>query len=41
MKIQLEAARIVTGITRFASKDSLYKEIGWEKTSVWEIRILK
>jgi hypothetical protein len=29
-KIQLEAARIVTGVTKFASKDSLYFETGWE-----------
>jgi hypothetical protein len=29
-KIQLEAARIVTGLTKFASKDSLYFETGWE-----------
>jgi hypothetical protein len=29
-KIQLEAARIVTGRTKFASKDSLYFETGWE-----------
>ena len=29
-KIQLEAARIVTGLTTFASKDSLYFETGWE-----------
>jgi hypothetical protein len=27
---QLEAARIVTGLTKFASKDSLYFETGWE-----------
>jgi hypothetical protein len=29
-KIQLEAARIVTDLTKFASKDSLYFETGWE-----------
>jgi hypothetical protein len=29
-KIQLEAARIVTGLTKFASKDSLYFETGWK-----------
>jgi hypothetical protein len=29
-KIQLGAARIVTGLTKFASKDSLYFETGWE-----------
>lgn len=28
--IQLEAARIVTGLTKFSSKDSLYFETGWE-----------
>ena len=28
-KIQIEAARLVTGITRSASLDNLYKEIGW------------
>ena len=29
-KIQLEAARIVTGLTKFASKEALYFETGWE-----------
>ena len=29
-KIQLETARIVTGLTIFASKDSLYFKTGWE-----------
>ena len=29
-KIKLEAARIVTCLTKFASKDSLYFETGWE-----------
>ena len=29
-KIQLEAARIVTGTTKLASIDNLYKEAGWE-----------
>jgi hypothetical protein len=29
-KIQLEARRIVTGLTKSASKDSLYFETGWE-----------
>ena len=29
-KIQLEAARIATDLTKFASKDSLYFETGWE-----------
>ena len=28
-KIQIEAARIVTGITRSASINNIYKEIGW------------
>jgi hypothetical protein len=31
-KIQLEAARIVTGLTSYASMLSIYKETGWEKT---------
>lgn len=29
-KIQLEAARIVTGLTKFASRESLYFETGWD-----------
>ena len=29
-KIQLEAARIVTGLTKFASREALYFETGWE-----------
>ena len=29
-KVQLEAARIVTGLTKYASKDALYFETGWE-----------
>jgi hypothetical protein len=29
-KNHLEAARIVTGLTKFASKDTLYLETGWE-----------
>ena len=29
-KIQLEAARIVTGLTKFTSKESLYFETGWD-----------
>jgi hypothetical protein len=29
-KIQLEAARIVTRLTKFVSKDSLYFETEWE-----------
>jgi hypothetical protein len=30
-KLQLEAARIVTGLTAYSSRDSLYQETGWEK----------
>ena len=30
-KVQLEAARFVTGMPLFASRDSLYFEKGWEK----------
>jgi hypothetical protein len=33
-KIQLEAARIVTGLTSYASLLSIYKETGWKKLSV-------
>ena len=33
-KIQLEAARIVTGLTCYASILYIYKETGWEKLSV-------
>ena len=33
-KIQLEAARIVTGLTSHASLLSIYKETGWGKLSV-------
>ena len=29
-KIQLEAARIVTGLTKFSSLEALYFETGWE-----------
>jgi hypothetical protein len=29
--VQLESARIVTGLNKFASRDSLYYETGWEK----------
>jgi hypothetical protein len=32
-KVQLESARIVTGLTQFASRDSLYYETGWEPLS--------
>jgi hypothetical protein len=28
--LQLEAARIVTGLTLFASSILIYKELGWE-----------
>ena len=28
-KIQIEAARIVTGLTRYVSLNRLYREIGW------------
>jgi hypothetical protein len=30
-QLQLEAARIVTGLTAYASLSSLYAETGWEK----------
>jgi hypothetical protein len=30
-KLQLEAARIITGLPAYASRDSLYLETGWEK----------
>ena len=30
-KVQLEAARLVTGLPLFASRESLYFETGWEK----------
>ena len=33
-KILLEAARIVTGLTSYASLLSIYKETGWETFSV-------
>jgi hypothetical protein len=29
-KLQLEAGRIVTGLTLFASRESIYSETGWE-----------
>ena len=32
-KVQLESARIVTGLPKFASRDSLYYETGWEPLS--------
>ena len=32
-KLQLEAARIVTGLTCYTSLDSIYRETGWEKLS--------
>ena len=31
--LQLEAARIVTGLTVYSSRDSLYQETGWENLS--------
>ena len=31
--MQLESARIVTGLPKFASRDSLYYETGWEPLS--------
>jgi hypothetical protein len=33
-KVQTEAARIVTGLTSYASLDSIYCETGWEKLTV-------
>ena len=33
-KMQLEAARIVTGLTSYASLLSVYKVTGWEELSV-------
>lgn len=33
-KIQLEAGRIVTGLTSFSSLSSIYTETGWDKLSV-------
>ena len=32
-KIHIEAVRIVTGLTAYSSRDSLYQETGWEKIS--------
>jgi hypothetical protein len=32
-KLQLEATRIVTGLTCYTSLDSIYRESGWEKLS--------
>jgi hypothetical protein len=32
-QLQLEAARIITGLPKFASKESLYFETGWETLS--------
>jgi hypothetical protein len=31
--VQLESARIITGLTQFAIRDSLYYETGWEPLS--------
>jgi hypothetical protein len=40
-KLQLEAARIVTGLTCYTSLDSIYREAGWEKLSTrWEVKKL-
>jgi hypothetical protein len=33
-KVQTEAARIVTGLTSYASLDTIYCETGWEKLIV-------
>ena len=33
-KVQTEAARIVTGLTLYASLDSIYCETGWDKLIV-------
>ena len=33
-KIQLEAARIVTGATKLVSLEMLYKETGWETLEI-------
>ena len=33
-KIYLEAARIITGLTIYTCKESLYRETGWEKLSI-------
>ena len=33
-KVQTEAARIVTGLTSYASLDSIYCETGWEELTV-------
>jgi hypothetical protein len=40
-KNTIRSARIVTGLTKFASKDSLYFETGWETlANRWETRKL-
>jgi hypothetical protein len=36
-KVQTEATRIVTGLTSYASLDSIYYETGWEKLTVRQI----
>ena len=33
-KLQLDAARIITGLPIFCKIDKIYKELGWEKLSV-------
>ena len=37
-KIQIEAARIVTGLSIYASFDSIYKETGWETLSTRKLK---
>jgi hypothetical protein len=32
-KLQLEATHIAPGLTAFSSRDSVYKETGWDKLS--------
>ena len=40
-QLQLEAVRIITGLPKFASKESLYFETGWETLSCrWRRRKL-
>jgi hypothetical protein len=39
-KIQIEAARIVTGLSIYASFDSIYKETGWETLSTSRKEVL-
>jgi hypothetical protein len=37
-KVQLEAARIVTGLPSFASTHSIYIETGWEKLKTKKVQ---